>query len=162
MPRTELDRLAGDSRIWIFGISPPLDRVQSQTVLRAVDSFLDNWAAHGTPITSARTILEDSFLIVAVDKKSETSGCSIDKMFGLLRQLERDLDVEILDANRVFVRDAGGHVRSLTRAEFREEGDPHTVVFDTTAERLADIRSGRWERKASDSWHAALLPKARA
>ncbi len=157
MPRTDINQLPDDARIWIFGISPALDEAQRHDALATIDPFLDAWAAHNVPITSARTIIEGSFLIIAVDKRSETSGCSIDRMFGLLRQLEGRFGVQILEANRVFVRHGDGHVDAITRAEFRERGDRHTLVFDTLAERLGDVRSGAWEKPAEDSWHRELL-----
>jgi len=157
MPRIDLSQLDDHARVWIFGISPALDAAQSARMLQHVDAFLADWAAHNVPVTSARELRDGSFLIVAVDKDAETSGCSIDRMFGLLRQFERDFGVAILDPNRVFVRGGDGAVHAVTRAEFRESGDPHTVVFDTLAERLGDVRSGRWERKAEASWHRNLL-----
>lgn len=157
MPRIDLNQLDNDARIWIFGISPTLDAVQSARMLEQVDAFLADWAAHNVPVTSARELREGAFLIVAVDKDTEQSGCSIDRMFGLLRQFERDFGVAILDPNRVFVRGGDGSVHAVTRAEFRDSGDPHTVVFDTLAERLGDVRGGRWERKAEESWHRNLL-----
>ena len=158
MPQTDLNSLSDDARIWIFGIAPALDDTKRKRMLEQVDLFLRDWAAHNVPVTSAREILHDSFLIIAVDKQSETSGCSIDRMFGLLRQLERDLGVKILDPSLVFVRHGDGRVGAMTRDEFRAEGDRHTVVFDTLAERLGDVRGGRWERRAGESWHAKLLP----
>jgi len=157
MPHIDIQDLPDDARIWIFGISPPLDDTQREAVLSTVDPFLDGWAAHNVPITSARVIVDDSFLVVAVDKLSETSGCSIDRMFGLLRQLEQRFGVQILEADRVFVRHGDGHVDAISRADFRERGDKHTVVFDTLAERLGDVRRGRWEKPAEESWHARLL-----
>ena len=157
MPQTNIDSLSDDARIWIFGISPPLDDAKRARMIEQVDLFLRDWAAHNVPVTSAREILHDSFLLIAVDKRSETSGCSIDRMFGLLHQFERDLGVSILDANRVFVRHADGRVEALSRADFRNRGDLHTTVFDTTAERLADIRSGHWIRQAQDAWPGKLL-----
>ena len=153
MPRTDIHSLSDDSRIWVFGVSPALDDAKRARMLEQVDLFLRDWAAHNVPVTSAREILHDSFLVVAVDKQSETSGCSIDRMFGLLRQLERDLGVAILDPNRVFVRDRG----AMTRDEFRSTANFDTIVFDTLAERLGDVRGGRWERRAGESWHARLL-----
>ena len=75
MPRTNIDSLSDDARIWIFGISPPLDDAKRARMLDEVDLFLRDWAAHNVPVTSAREILHDSFLIIAVDKTSETSGC---------------------------------------------------------------------------------------
>ncbi len=93
MPRVDISQLPDASRIWIFGISPALDARKSSHVLSAVDRFLDEWSAHGQPIVSGRELLHGSFLVIGVDKQSETSGCSIDRMFGLLRQLERDLEI---------------------------------------------------------------------
>lgn len=159
MPRLDISQLGDDSRIWIFGISPSLDATRRAAVLTAVDSFLASWAAHGEPINSARDILLDSFLVIGVDRQSETSGCSIDRMFGLLQRLERELGVSILEADRVFQRAGDGSVQAIRRLQFRESGEPKTVVFDTLAERLGEVRSGRWEKRAADSWHRDLLTK---
>lgn len=152
-----MNQLDDQARTWLFGISPSLDENKSQQLLATVDQFLNQWAAHGAPVTSARELLFDSFLAIAVDENSETSGCSIDRMFGLLHQFERDLGVSILDANRVFVRHADGRIEALSRDDFRKRGDLHTTVFDTTAERLEEIRSGHWIRKAQDAWPGKLL-----
>jgi hypothetical protein len=160
MPRVDIAFLPETSRTWLFGISPALDETQSRRLLKTVDQFLDEWAAHGTPVTSARDLLFGSFLAIAVDEASETSGCSIDRMFGLLRRFERDLGVSILDANRVFVRHADGRIEALSRAAFRDRGDLHTTVFDTMADRLTDIRSGHWIRQAQDAWPGQLLSGA--
>jgi hypothetical protein len=157
MPRVDIESLPPTSRTWLFGISPALNETQSREVLQQVDAFLDRWEAHGTPVTSARALIENSFLAIAVNEYSETSGCSIDRMFGLLRQFERDLGVQILDSNRVFVRHGDGHVDALTRADFRDRADRHTIVYDTLAERLGDIRTGHWIRKAEDAWPGRLL-----
>ena len=154
--RKDIDQLGNDAHVWIFGISPSLDEQKSQVLLRQVDTFLDDWAAHGTPIAGARDLREGSFLIVAADENREKSGCSIDRMFGTLRQLERDLGVSILDSNRVFFRDGDG-VRAVPRASFASAANAETSVFDVTAERLGDVREGRWERRAADSWHRHLL-----
>jgi hypothetical protein len=157
MPRVSIDSLTDDARIWVFGISPALGFDDTQTFVRHIDKFLDGWAAHGAPITSARQMIEGSFLVVAVDHASETSGCSIDKMFGLLKELEQQLHVAVLESNRIFVRHGDGHVDALTRAAFRENADQHTIVFDTLVERLGEVRNGSWERKAEESWHRDLL-----
>jgi len=157
VPRIDINQLDDHSRIWLFGISPALNETQSRDVLQQVDAFLDEWAAPGAPVTSARELIEGSFIAIAVDERSETSGCSIDRMFGLLRQFEHDLGVQILDSNRVFVRHADGRVEALTRADFRDRGDRHTTIYDTMTERLGDIRTGHWIRNAEDAWPGKLL-----
>ena len=162
MPGRDLKQLSDDAYIWIFGISPALDEMGEVKMLQKVDAFLDKWAAHGAPIESARDLVEGTFLVIAAEKTSERSGCSIDRLFGTLRQLENELGVAILDANRVFFRHGDGRVDSMTRSEFRDKADAHTIVFDTTAESLRDIRTDAWERRAEDSWHRDLLKKPAA
>lgn len=161
MPRIDVSGLPDESRIWIFGVSPPLDETKGAVMLQGIDRFLDSWSAHGEPITSARDLRNGSFLIICVDQRSETSGCSIDRMFDLLQQLERDLSVKILDADRLFYLGDDGLVATADRKQFRENCTPTTVVFDVLAERLGDVRSGRWQRPAKNSWHRTLLRKER-
>ncbi len=157
MPRTDITKLTDDARIWIFGISPPLTDAQMSTVFSRIDPFLDEWSAHGHPITSARDVLDHRFLLIAVEKSTETSGCSIDRLFGTMRELERELGVAMLDPDQIFFRHGDGRIDAISRREFRERADLHTVVFDTTAEQLSDVRNGQWERRASESWHRDLL-----
>lgn len=155
MPNKNIDQLSGDAKVWVFGISPALDAEQGSLMLRHVDTFLDQWAAHGTPITSAREVRDGSFLIIAADETSETSGCSIDRLFGTLKSLEQQFGVAILDSNRVFFRD-NGNVRAVPRAEFRNAASLDSVVFDVTVQRLSDVRGG-FEKTARESWHRQLL-----
>lgn len=154
--RVNLDQLSNDAYVWIFGISPTLDSQKSDALMSQVNAFLESWAAHGTPIPGAAELREGSFLIVAADEHREKSGCSIDRMFGTLKQLERDLGVAILDANRVFLRDDEG-VRAVERSAFRNAATLDTPVFDITVERLGDVREGAWEKPAAESWHRQLL-----
>ena len=160
MPRVDISQLPDDSRIWIFGISPALDAAGSARLLPAVDRFLADWSAHAQPIVSGRELVHGSFLIIGVDRQSETSGCSIDRMFGLLRQLEHELGVAILNPDRIFCRDGAGGVTAVSRGDFSKRGRGDTVVFDILAERIGEVRGGNWERFARDSWHKALLSEA--
>jgi len=154
--RVNIDQLGNDAYVWIFGISPSLDAQKSDALLRQVNAFLENWAAHGVPIPGAAEVREGSFLVVAADEQREKSGCSIDRMFGTLKQLERDLGVAILDSNRIFFRDRD-EVRAIPRADFRNAATLETPVFDVLVERLGDVREGSWEKPAAESWHRQLL-----
>lgn len=149
--------LPDESRIWIFGISPALDEQDQARLLHEVDAFLGGWAAHGQAIRAAREVVEGTFLIVAIDKTSEATGCSIDRMFATLQRVERELGASILDSDRVFFRHGDGRPDVMSRQQFRETADSHTVVFDTTVPTLREVRSGRWERAAAESWHRDLL-----
>jgi hypothetical protein len=155
MPLTEISRLSDDANIWVFGITPAIENPAA--LLARVDAFLSDWAAHGSPVPAGRELREGRFLIVAADKDAEKSGCSIDRLFALVRALERDFGVSMLDPQYVFYRDSHGVVRDAKRSELREVANGSTPTFDTTALTLGDIRTGAWERPARQSWHAALL-----
>src|ERR1700747_1753179 len=114
MPRTDISRLSDDANIWIFPITPAL--ADPDAMLLRVDAFLDSWAAHNTPVPAARELREGRFLIVAADKDAEKSGSSIDRLFPLVRTMERELGVSMLDASLVYYRDASGVIREAKRS----------------------------------------------
>lgn len=160
MPGRDLNQLPDDANLWIFGIAPALDERKEAQLVRRIDEFLAQWKAHGAPITGGRDVIEGTFLVVAADPSCEKCGSSIDALFRTVRQLERELGVSMTDANRVFFRHGDGRVDSMSRAEFRDRGDAHTIVFDTTAQTLGELRNGGWERRAELSWHRDLLRTA--
>lgn len=158
MPVADISHLSDEAAVWIFGIAPAVS--DASAMLRQVDDFLAGWAAHNVPVLSARELRGGRFLIVAVEKTVETSGCSIDRLFGLVRQFEREFGVSMLDPGRIFYRDAAGAIAEVARSAFRDVATEETVVFDPTVETLGAVRSGAWERPARESWHASLLRRS--
>jgi hypothetical protein len=162
MPLRDLDQLPGNSRIWLFGAGKEIPAGRVDDMLRLVDRFLSRWAAHGEPIDSGRTMIDDTILLVAADEENAPGGCSLDDLFRFVAALEREFDVTLLEP-LVFVR-RDGRLESMTRAEFRSaaangEIDADSIVVDTLIERLEEVRAGTLERRAGESWHAALLPQ---
>jgi hypothetical protein len=161
--KTDFARLPGSSRLWIFGAERALDARERAALLDEADRFLEQWKAHGEPLTAARDWREDRFLMVAVDEASSpASGCSIDAMVNVLKGLEGELGLGLVGHGAVYWRDRWGAVRRAERAEFRRlaeagEVDPDTTVFDTTLTRVAKLSDGSWERPAREAWHRAFF-----
>lgn len=162
MPRIEFETLPNHGRLWVFPASRTLTSPERATLVEEVDSYLDEWAAHGVPLSSGREVRYGQFLLVAVDEDVEApSGCSIDALVNRLRALGTSLDVTLIDHASVWYRE-GGEVRRASRAEFRalaEEGvvGADTLVFDTTLTRLSDLRAGKFEVPARASWHGRVF-----
>jgi hypothetical protein len=158
MPTTPFDSLPDDSRLWVFGAGRRLSAAESAAVLERVDEFLTAWAAHGEPLTCGRAWRHDRFLLVAVDERSvPPSGCSIDAMVDVLKELQERLATSLVDQHRVWFRE-GAEVQCVERAGFRELAEagrvgPETIVFDQTVTRLGRLRAGDWERPAGETWH---------
>lgn len=166
MPLVPIETLPDDSRLWIFGARAPLDEVDAPRLMGAVDRFLNDWKAHNQPLTCAREFVDEHFLVVAVDERTEdASGCSIDGLFRLLQQAEEGIGTSMVGGGIVHFRGPVGMVHSCTRAEFTLmalEGDANedTPVFDTTLTKLGDYRK-RFEVPARESWHKELIAQAR-
>lgn len=160
-----MEDFPGSARIWIFGTDRELTRAETGELLDSVDGFLRRWAAHGVPLRAARSWRHGRFLIVAVDMESAPpSGCSIDALVHLLRDLGERLDARFPGNEAVWFRDGDGAVRRASRPEFRALAGrgavtPGTAVFDNSITLLSELRAGRWEGPAAERWHAALLDR---
>jgi hypothetical protein len=157
--RVEFNTMPPDARLWIFAAERPLAGDESRRLLDAVDSFLDQWKAHGHPLAAARELRYGQFLLVAVDEAAAgASGCSVDAMVRSLSTLERELGVELVNHAPVLYRSDKG-VERVSRPEFvarvrRAEVTPDTTVFNNTLTRVSELQEGRWETPARRSWHA--------
>jgi hypothetical protein len=163
MPLVPFSALPDDARLWVFAAAAPLDDVDEQKLLAAVDGYLLQWKAHGHPLTAARDWRDERFLAIAVDQRTEgASGCSIDGLFRTLQGLERAIGTTLVAGGLVFFRDSLGLVHALSREDFellarKGNASVATPVFDTTVATVGDYRT-RFERAAGESWHRTLLP----
>jgi hypothetical protein len=164
MPLTEFQALPDDARLWTFAASRRLSDRESAAFLAATDEFLGGWSAHRVPLATSREFRYGQFLLVAVDEApAGASGCSIDALVRFIRQAEVPLGVSLTDNRPVWFRDDQGEIRCESRDRFKalaREGavTGNTIVFDNTIETVGALRGGRWERPASESWHARILP----
>lgn len=158
-----LEDFPGSARIWIFGTDRELEAGETEALLGAVDEFLQGWAAHGVPLRATRSWRHGRFLIVAVDMDhAPPSGCSIDALVHVLRDIEDRLGVRFPGNEAVWYRDDAGAIRRASRPEFRRLAKQGRVtlastVFDNSITALSQLRAGRWEGPAAERWHAALL-----
>jgi hypothetical protein len=162
MPRVPFDSLPASARVWVFASDRPITGTAADRLLHAVDRYLEQWAAHGAPLTSARDWRDDHFLTIGVDQSdAAASGCSIDGMFRTLKALEPELGASLVGGGRVHFREGAGSVRTVSRDEFSELGAKGAVsgathVFDPTVATVQEW-SDRFETEAGQSWHGGLL-----
>lgn len=162
MPIVKIEDLPDTARVWVFGSDQPLDEKATRILLEEVDQFLEQWKAHGTPLTAGRSWKYDRFLTIAVDQSTAgASGCSIDGLFRALKALEPKLGASMVTSGCVYFRDAEGSIECAGREQFTALANTgkistHTRVFDPTVKSLGEWRA-RFELEAGESWHARLL-----
>jgi hypothetical protein len=156
IPFNELPDIA---RLWIFNTDRDPSPEQIMMIHAGMERFLQQWTAHSADVTAGYELRYDRFILVGVDEAvTAPSGCSIDTLVNFLKELQKLVGLQIVDAPDVCFRDELG-VKCVTRARFDElaqksEVTAATTVFDNTLSRLGDLRSGNWERQARDAWHA--------
>jgi hypothetical protein len=161
MSLVPFNALPDNARIWIFGADKPLTGAVVDTMLAEVDSYLEQWKAHGFPLRAAREWRDNRFLIIGIDPTAEqASGCSIDGLFRSLQQLQKSIGAQLVGGGRVYYRDAAGATHSVARDEFSTLASsgkigPKTPVFDTSITQL-DAWKSKFEQPLSESWAASL------
>ena len=166
MPVVEFSALPESARVWVFGAAAPVTGAAAQSLVSAVDSHLADWRAHGAPLVCARAWRDDRFLVIGADEAATgATGCSIDGLFHVLRDVESLIGATLVGGGTVYWRGASGTVVSGARPAFRDAAAAgtvaaDTVVFDTTVATVGAYRAG-FEKAAADSWHGKLLPVAR-
>lgn len=152
-----------DARVWVFGSADDLSAESESALLAAVDEYLDDWRAHGSPLTVARDWRDRRFLAVAVDQRDENaSGCSLDALFRVLYGLEQHIGTSLLGNARVYFRSEDGSIHVTDRAGFAESArsgliSSNSRVFDLSVQTVGEWRDG-FEIAAASAWHSALLP----
>ena len=162
MPLVPFETLPDSARVWVFGSDRPLSEEATTTLLKGIEEHLEEWKAHGEPLTVGYEWRFGRLLVVAVDQRTAgASGCSIDGLFRVLQGLEPQVGAKLVGGGRVFYRDGAGVVQSTDRQELKSLAasgalDENSVVFDTGLTDLGSLR-GCFERAARKSWAATLL-----
>ncbi|WP_292010574.1 hypothetical protein [Chryseobacterium sp.] len=108
-----------DYRVIVYPASRPFTTKEAKAITERLYDFLATWAAHGKPLSSSFKIERNQFIIVCVDEEKEAaSGCSIDSLTGLMRQLEEEYQLGFFDRMKAsFVEN--GEVKTLKLSDFK-------------------------------------------
>lgn len=153
------------SRVWVYPFPQTLTEDQLEWVTKHSSSFVADWKAHGKALDAHFAIIENCFLLLAVNEDSHlASGCSIDDSMAFIRQLGSALGGDMTDRSRVFFRRKdNGQIDELpfqqcaTKAR-NGELSVYGSVFDFSADRWGKFQLS-FERPLEDSFLARFLPK---
>ncbi len=108
-----------DYRVIIYPASRAFTAKESKTISEKLFDFLATWAAHGKPLSSSFKIEKNQFVIVVVDEEKEVaSGCSIDALTGVMRELEKEFNLGFFDRMKAtFVEN--NEIKTVPLSDFR-------------------------------------------
>lgn len=157
-----LDKLAPHSRVWVFQANRFLKDDEVKFVQDKMTEFIPTWASHGNELYGDFVLADNLFLIVGVDeKKSPTSGCSIDSLNRIIKKIGDEITIDFFDRLRVAYLDSDHKIQLTTMGDFKalmkaDQVRQSTSVFNNLIETKSDLDT-KWKTTVKDSWHKNLM-----
>lgn len=154
-------QLPNNSRIWIYQSDKEFAKEQINFISEKAKDFIEQWTRHGKDLKGSFTIKYDQFLVLAVDENfNNVSGCSIDASVHFVKELERELEVDLLNKMNISFRD-GNHINISPMSSFKEyvkDGKitSETIVFNNMITTKEEFET-QWEVPVKQSWHQKFL-----
>jgi len=144
-----------ESRIWIYAAEQKLTNKQEEYIIKSISDHLQNWEAHKEPLTAGVTILENHFILVALDEsKNGASGCSIDTLQNTIQEIEKELSVSLLNRLNVFCR-VDDTIKCIPTTKLAENANKDTLFYDLTIQKKDELSN--WLKPIKEGWCISLL-----
>jgi hypothetical protein len=132
--------LSGNSKVWIYTLERPLDKTEESFTRDSLNQFISSWAAHGKGLLGKADVIEQRFIIIAVDESNTiASGCSIDEQVRFLKLLSSELEVDFFNRTIFYTVEKEAIINSDLIDLFK---NPEALFFDTMFTNLKDLRAG--------------------
>jgi hypothetical protein len=147
--------LPDSSRIWLYASEKALTTDQQNHILTYIAEHLKGWNAHKVPLTAGVTILENHFIVIALDEnKNGASGCSIDTLQKTIQELEKDLSIALMNRLNVFYK-IGEIIKVIPSFKLGVIADEDTLFYDLTIQRKEELSN--YLKPIKEGWAKSYL-----
>ncbi len=158
---TAYNNLPNNSRVWIYQADREFTENEIQFISDKAEEFINQWTRHGDDLKGSFTIKYNQFLVLAVDESfNNVSGCSIDSSVRFVQDLEKELQLDLMNKMNVTFKD-NENVNLVKLSDFQrfakeKKITAETIVFNNMVNTKEDFENN-WEVTAKDSWHKRFL-----
>jgi len=155
------EEMPKSARIWIYQANRKMTHDEVATANELLTSFVENWAAHSTPLKASYQLKYSRFIILAVDQEYHAaSGCSIDASVKIIQDLEKKFGIDLLDKMNVTYK-TGEFIAHKSLIDFKKMAkekavNANTVVFNNLVNTIEEFEEF-WEVPAGESWHSRFF-----
>ena len=152
---SDFHTLPEESRIWLYAAENALTKDQQNYILKVVSEDLKGCNAHQQPLTAGVTILENHFIVIALDEsKNGASGCSIDTLQGTIQKIEKELSIPLMNRLNVFC-EIEGEIVCIPSFKLENIAKADTLFYDLTILTKNDLNT--YLKPISEGWCANLV-----
>ncbi|GAB7257316.1 ABC transporter ATPase [uncultured Polaribacter sp.] len=158
---TAYNNLPNNSRVWIYQADREFTENEIQFISDKAEEFINQWTRHGDDLKGSFTIKYNQFLVLAVDESfNNVSGCSIDSSVRFVQDLEKELQLDLMNKMNVTFKD-NENINLVKLSDFQrfakeKKITAETIVFNNMVNTKEDFENN-WEVIAKDSWHKRFL-----
>lgn len=155
------EKLPPESRVWIYPSNRPFRDVELEYLKDELTIFLSGWTAHNQELEAGFTLPYNRFIILGLNQeKTNASGCSIDSSVHFILELEKKLDLILLDKMNVTFKQ-GDYLTHKSLEDFKKMAkeksiNKSTIVFNNLVDTVEAYQKF-WEVPAQDSWHSRFF-----
>jgi hypothetical protein len=147
--------LPEQARIWLYASENALTQSQQDYILNVISEELKGWNAHKQPLTAGVTILENHFIVVALDEnKNGASGCSIDTLQNTIQKIEKELTLSLMNRLNVFCK-IEDEILCIPSFKLGSVADKDTLFYDLTILTKSDLNT--YLKPISEGWCTHLV-----
>lgn len=161
MNATSVQTQSDNSRVWIYQSNRLFTDSEVIKLNEILTEFNLSWAAHGKKLNSSFEVVDNLFIILAVDEEGQNAtGCSIDSSVSVIKQINELLKVDLLDRlNIAYIEN--NEVQICKMFDFQEKIKsgiitPNTIVFNNLITNYGEFKKN-WKTEAKNSWHSDLF-----
>ncbi|MBC6112431.1 ABC transporter ATPase [Pedobacter fastidiosus] len=149
------------SRVWIYQSNRKFTSIEETEILKKLESFTNQWKAHGNELLAKAEIRYGFFIILTVDEtQANVTGCSIDSSVRIIKEIEQEYNVDLFNRFNIAykVNDA---VVVNSKEDFEtlvniKQVTTDTIVFNNMVQTLAELNA-KWEVPFQNSWHSTVF-----
>ena len=157
----EFDIIPKESRIWIYQSESDFTQFDIEIIEKKSEFFLDKWMAHNKELQSSFRILNNRFLVIAVNEEfNPIGGCSIDFSLQLIKDISNTIGIDLL--NRLVVNyKLDNRIESLSLSDLKnkiKDGafSPETIIFNTAINYKSELFNN-FEIDIRSSWLSKFI-----
>lgn len=158
---TEYKNLPNNSRVWMYQSDRVFTNQEIDFIATKATAFIEQWTRHGDNLKGSFAIKYNQFLVLAVDEGfNNVSGCSIDASVRFVKELENELQIDLMNKLNVSFKD-GNNINIVKLADFQkfakeQRVTKETIVFNNMVQTKEEVENN-WEIPASKSWHNRFI-----
>ncbi|WMJ72516.1 hypothetical protein RCC89_04980 [Cytophagaceae bacterium ABcell3] len=159
--KVSFEDLSPESIVWIYQAERVLNNEEQKTVMARMDDFFSSWQSHNEDVEAAGKIFYDRFVVIGAESGEHVSGCGIDKSIHFIKELEKELNIKLMDRSFVIYGTekefSQTTLQEIKKLVSEEKVSSDIKIFNNTITKKKELEN-KWQIPLKESWLSKYIP----